>query len=317
METQHHAGVVLFGVHHFLVICVAQEGQDHPVRAQGRLDDIGDIMLAGFLIEVFQLDAGVLAVLTEVVVGAIRDAPQLAPAEGEEKLEIGGGFGVVGKLLLLVIPQLQVFLLHAHVQQPVPAVVLPEGKPFQVGAGLAEEFQFHLLEFPGAEGEVAGGDFVAKALADLGHAEGDFFAGGALDVGEVDKDALSGLGPEIQLIFRVLGDALEGFEHQVKGADVGEVVFAAFRAADIVLVDIRLHFLEAPAGGQSARVLDKLIGTVAGFAAFAVHEGVGEVAYVAGGDPHLGIHQDGGIQAHIVGAFLDELLPPGALDVIF
>ena len=151
----------------------------------------------------------------------------------------------------------------------------------------------------------------------MGHTEGDFFAGGALDVGEVDKDALSGLGPEIQLIFRVLGDALEGFEHQVKGADVGEVVFAAFRAADIVLVDIRLHFLKAPAGGQSARVLDKLIGTVAGFAAFAVHEGVGEVAYVAGGDPHLGIHQDGGIQAHIVGAFLDEFLPPGALDVIF
>ena len=58
---------------------------------------------------------------------------------------------------------------------------------------------------------------------------GQLFAGGALDVGEVDKDALRGLGAQVNLVFRVLGDALEGLEHQVELADVGEVLLAAVR----------------------------------------------------------------------------------------
>ena len=35
-----------------------------------------------------------------------------------------------------------------------------------------------------------------------------------------------------------------------------------------------------------------------------VHEGVGETAHVAGGHPHLGVHQNGGVHAHVVGCLL-------------
>ena len=74
----------------------------------------------------------------------------------------------------------QVFLLDAQGQQPLEAEVLPIGKPLQIGAGLAEELAFHLLKFPGAEGEVAGGDLVAEGFAHLAHAEGELFPGGCL-----------------------------------------------------------------------------------------------------------------------------------------
>ena len=82
----------------FLVVSLAQEGQRHTVAAQGGLDDVGDIMLVPLLVEVGQLLAGGLLVAAQVVVGAVSDAPQLAPAgaEGELVLDVGGCAGVEG-----------------------------------------------------------------------------------------------------------------------------------------------------------------------------------------------------------------------------
>ncbi len=72
-------------------------------------------------------------------------------------------------------------------------------------------------------------------------AEGQLLAGGALDVVEVDEDALGRLGTQVHGVLRVLGDALEGLEHQVELADVGQVVLAAGGAGDVVLLDEVLH----------------------------------------------------------------------------
>ena len=58
----------------------------------------------------------------------------------------------------------------------------PVVEPLQIGAGLAEELQLHLLELPGTEDEVAGGDFIAEGLADLADAEGQLLAGGTLHI---------------------------------------------------------------------------------------------------------------------------------------
>ena len=82
----------------------------------------------------------------------------------------------------------------------------PIGEPFEVGAGLAEELQLHLLELAHAEDEVAGRDLVAEGFADLPYAEGHTLSGGALHVLEVDKDALRRLGAEIDGVCRILGD---------------------------------------------------------------------------------------------------------------
>ena len=129
MQTQNGTHVVLGGVHHFLVIGVHQEGQGHAVGAQGGLDDIGDIVLVLLLVEVGEILAGVLLVLFEVVVGAVGHAPQLAPAEGEHELEVGGGLGVEGQLFGLVVAQAEVLLLQAQIHQPLAAELPPVLEP--------------------------------------------------------------------------------------------------------------------------------------------------------------------------------------------
>ena len=216
-----------------------------------------------------------------------------------------------------MVAQAHVFLFHAQAQQEVLAVILPIVEPVQIGVRLAEELALHLLELPDAENKVARRDLVAEGFADLAHAERQLAARGALDIGVVDKDALRRFRPQIDLILGVFGNAHKRLEHQVELADVGKIFAAAFRAGDAMLANICRHLVEAHAFGVSARVLDELVRAVTGMTVPAVHQRVGKAAHMAGGDPGLRVHQNGGIQANIVFGFLHELLPPGLFDIVF
>ena len=223
-----------------------------------------------------------------------------------------------------MIPQPQVLVLQTDAQQPVVAEGAPVPEPLQIGAGLAEKFQLHLLELPDTEDEVAGGDLVAEGLADLAHAEGQLAPGGALGVDEVGEDALRRLRPQIHRVLGVLGDALEGLEHQVELPDVGEIVLAAGGAGDVVFLDEVLHLLlgEGVDGlGQlhavlAAPILNELVRPEPLLALPAVHQRIGEAGQMAAGHPGLGVHEDGGVLPHVVGVLLDKFLPPGLLDVV-
>ena len=315
MQVEHGALGAVFQL--FDIKGFAEEGESHPVGAQRGLYDVGNVAFVGLLIEIFERFAAGLLMTAKVVVGAVGDAPKLAPAEGEEILNIGGRLGVEGKLFLLVVTKAHILLFHAEGEEPVLAVILPVVEPVQISVGLAEEFALHLLEFPGAEGEVAGGDLVAEGLADLADAEGQLFPGGALDSGKVHEDALRGLGAEVDLALGVLGDTDESLEHEVKLPDVGEVFAAALRAGDAVILNVGAHLLEGHAIGVAAVFFNELVGTVTGFAVLAVHQRVGEAAHMAGGDPGLGVHDDGGVKAYVIGGLLDEFLPPGLFHVVF
>ena len=86
----------------------------------------------------------------------------------------------------------------------------------------------------------------------------------------------------------------------------------------LMLGDKGVHLVEAHGVHVDLGVLlaDELVRTVAGLASLAVQQGVGEAGDVAGGDPGLGVHNDGGVQADVVGILLDELLQPGLLHVV-
>ena len=327
MQPQHHTHVVLAVFilsHDLLVVGVAQHCQHTALHAQRRLHHIGDVALVGLWVEVGQILAGDVLVLGQVIVGAVRHAPQLAPAEGEQELEVRGGLGVEAQLLRVMIPQPQILVLQADAQQPVVAEGAPVLEPLQISAGLAEKFQLHLLELPDTEDEVAGGDLVAEGLTDLAHAEGQLAPGGALGVDEVGEDALRRLRPQIHGVLGVLGDALEGFEHQVELPDVGEIVLAAGGAGDVVLLDEVLHLLlgEGIDGlGQlhavlAAPILNELVRPEPLLALPAVHQRIGEAGQMAAGHPGLGVHEDGGVLPHVVGILLNELLPPCLFDVV-
>ena len=259
----------------------------------------------------------------QVVVGAVCNAPQLAPVgEREGVLDVGGGAAVEGQLCGLVVAQTQIFFLDAKAQQPVLAVVLPVGEPLQIGVGLAEELALHLLKLAGTEGEVARGDLVAERLADLADTEGQLAAGGALDVGKVDENALCGLGTQVAGRRAVLGNTDGSLEHQVELADGGKVMLAADGADDLgVGGDEFVHLVKGHGIDVHALALltlgDELVRAVAALAGAAVQQRVREAGHVAGGHPSLGVHQDGSVQPDVVGAFLHEFLHPCLFDVVF
>ena len=75
----------------------------------------------------------------------------------------------------------------SEAQQPVVAEGAPVLEPLQIGAGLAEELQLHLLELPDAEDEVAGVISLRKDLPIWHTPKGQLPAGGALDGGKLTK----------------------------------------------------------------------------------------------------------------------------------
>ena len=321
MQVEHHAGVVFSDL--FFVVCVCEECEEHTIRTERRLDDVRHVLLVGDGVDITQILAACLDVLIEVIVRAVCNAPKFAPTEGEFILEVRRGFGVEAKFFLVVVAEFEIFVLHAEVEEPFVAEILPIRKPFEVGAGLAEEFKFHLLKFTDAEDKVAGSDLVAETLAYLTDAERHFFTSCALHVLEVDKDALSGFGAQIHSGSAVLGDADKGLEHKVELSHACKIAVAAHGAGDFMLGDILLHLLVGPARNALFDAVlchilfDKIVGAMAGFARLAVHKRIGKTTDMSAGLPSGGVHNDCAVKTYVVGAFDDEFFPPSLFDVVF
>ena len=113
-----------------------------------------------------------------------------------------------------------------------------------------------------------------------------------------------------------------GLEHHVELADAGEIVLAAGRAGNLLLLDEALELLVRPAVRLDLLtvglrpVLDQLIRAKARLAGLAIHQRVVEVADVAARHPNLTVHQNRAVDADVVLVLLHELLPPRALDVV-
>ena len=226
--------------------------------------------------------------LCQVVVGSVRNAPKLAPTEGEQELKVSSSLGIEAKLLGIVVAETEIFVLETDRQQEVVAEGSPVAEPFKVGAGLAEELKLHLLKLAGTEYKVTGCDLVSEGLTDLRDTEGQLAAGCSLNVYKVCEDTLSCLGTEINGVLCVLGYALECLEHQVELTNVCEIVLSAGGTRNIVLLNEGLHLalLKSVDGlGKLkivllAPVLDHLVRTEALVALLAVHEGIGEAGKV-------------------------------------
>ena len=215
-------------------------------------------------------------------------------------------------------------LLDAEGEEPVAAERAPVLEPLEVGAGLAEELKLHLLELAGTEREVAGRNLVTEALADLADTEGNLLAARALNVFEVYKDTLGSLGTEVNCILRILGNALEGLEHQVELTNVGEIVLAAGRARNVVVLDESLHLVLGKCIDRlrkcnallRRKILNQLVRAEALVALLAVHQRIGKSAQMARRNPRLRVHEDGAVNTYVVGILLNEFLPPCLLYVV-
>ena len=165
-----------------------------------------------------------------------------------------------------------------------------------------KEFDFHLLEFAGSEGEVTRVDFVAESFSNLGDAEGEFFSRDFENVFELNEHGLGRFGSEVGEVSFVLDGADVGFEHQVELPGFGE-----FPAAGI---DHFAGFLGAGGGGD-------LIGAEASLTGFAIDHGIGEGGFVATSFPDGATHQDGAVHTDDIVALLGHGFPPVVFQVPF
>src|SRR5664279_2314997 len=154
---------------------------------------------------------------------------------------------------------------------PIPALLQPVVEPPLIGTRLDEELHLHLLEFPGAEDEVARRDLVAEALAGLRYAERRLLARRRHHVEEVDEDALCGLRAQVVQSRLVLDRAEVRLEHAGELLGLGpRATRAAVRAGDAV---------ESALGRTALACLEVLLEVIRAEAMVAVRafdEGVGE-----------------------------------------
>ena len=321
MQMKHIADIAVF--ERFFVVSIAEESKHHAVCANGRFDAVGDILGISERIHVFHALAAVLSMCLEIEIGTACNAPELSPAEGEQELDIGSAVGVVTKLLRRMLALPEAGLGNTEIQQEVIAVITPVVVPFKLCTRFAEELELHLLKLPCAEDEITGGYLVAEGLSDLSDAEGDLLPHRTLYIQEVDKDTLSRFGAQIDLVGSAFVYSLEGLKHHIELAYAREIGLAAFRANDVVLLDVLLHTLIGPAVGMDIGktvrfriILDELVRAESGLTCTAIHERVIEIADMAACDPNFGVHQNCAVHAHVVGAFLYKLAPPGVLNVV-
>src|SRR5947209_18541557 len=127
----------------------------------------------------------------------MSDAFELAEfARREERIgefDIGSAARVMAQLCGSVFAQAQPVGFDSKISEPAQAAIAPIAIPAFRCRGLAEELDFHLLEFARAEDELARRDLIAEAAADLRDAERDLHARGVHHVAEIQKDPLRGL----------------------------------------------------------------------------------------------------------------------------
>ncbi len=251
--------------------------------------------LVGLLVEVGQVLARVIGVLSQVEVGAIGDPFQLVPPPGEPVLEVGGIGRVVAELVIVVITKTNVLRVDPQILVPAKPLIEPVLEPFGALFWATEELHLHLLELPGPEDELSGCDLVPERLPDLGYAERELQPVGAPDVLVVDEDPLSGLGPKVHHVLRRLDRAYVGPEHQVEvpGLAKGSPVAT---------------------GGTGIRITE-LVEAMAAVAVSALNHRICEDLLVTRCPPHLSRLENRRVDADDVGPQLHHRPPPFLLDV--
>ena len=141
---------------------------------------------------------------------------------------------------------------------------------------------------------------------------------------EVHEDALGRLGSQVGDGRVLLDRAHERLEHQVELPRRRQLALAAVgtEAAPSAAVLARLggRYLELVAlGGRAVvdpRLLFELVGAEAVLARLAIHHRIGEVIQMSARLPHRRVHQNRGVETDHVGAQVNVVAPPRALDVV-
>ncbi len=285
-----------------LIVGFAEESEGSAIHAGTGLDNVGNEFLPCLLVEIFEWFATGFLVLLEIVIGSVCDAFELFGAEREGIEKVIGTLGVEGSVFFGDIEYGDLASGDTDRFVPGKAVGEPLIEPFFPICGGDKKFNFHLFEFAGSEGEVAGVDFVTESLSNLGDSEGEFFSRDFENIFELDEHGLGRFGPEVGKISLVLDRADVRFEHEVELPGFGKFPTTG--------IDHFTGFLGAGGGGD-------LIGAEAALAGFTIDHGIGEGGFVATCFPDGATHQDGAVHADDIVALLGHGFPPVVFQVSF
>ena len=280
-------GLAAFFGEVFFVVSLADEGEDGAVTTGGGFDDVGDELFLGLLIEVFEGLAGVFEVFFEVVVGAVGDAFEFLNAEGEFVFDVVSFLRVVGAFAIGDVEDVEVLAWDADFFVEFEARFQPLVGEAKSIFFTTEEFDFHLFEFAGAEGEVTWVDLVAEGFTNLGDTKGQLDAIRVEDVFILNKNGLGSLRAEVcdgVGIIVIGGGSHFRLEHEVEFLGLGKLTGLVFAFGKCLL------FL-------TSRNLDELVCAVAFFTDLAVDHGVGKSADMSGGSEDGLVVEDGSIHA--------------------
>ena len=249
---------------------------------------------------------------TQVVVGTIRDAHQLAPLgtlEAEAVLNVNSASRVVCTLLLRNVEAAHVIRVNTQVNEPVPAVLNPLVEVLISVVRVHEVLNFHLLELTSTENKVTGSDLVTERLTNLANTERRALTRSSDHIVEVHENTLSGLrAQEVQTLLII--DRAQVSLHQT-----GEVLrLSPLTTSTTVRASNLIHALSR-AALLRLKVLQQVILTQTLVAGQALNQRVGEGRHVTGRLPHRTRQNNGGIQANHVRTRADETLPPLLTDV--
>ena len=82
--------VLVRGNKFFLVVSFCNDREEKSLNAKRRLDNVGNVLLVSFGIEIFEGLSTCIDMLCKVVVCTVCNAPEFAPAEREEILKVSG-----------------------------------------------------------------------------------------------------------------------------------------------------------------------------------------------------------------------------------
>lgn len=286
----------------FFRVSLTKKGKSGAIHAGTGLDNMGDKFFSGLFVEILEgLAAGGL-VLFEVVIRPVSDALKFLRTEGESVEEVIGALGVKGTIVFRHVENGDLAAGEANGLIPSKAVGQPLIEPLFPFGRANKKLYFHLFKLAGAEGEIAGVNFVAKGFTDLGDTEREFFAGNFKNVFKLNKHGLGGFGTEIGEVAFVFDGTDVGFEHEIELARFGHFPTAGR--------DVFTGFLRA-------RGMGDLIGAKAPLASFAIDHGIGESSFVAAGFPNGAAHEDGAVHAHNIVPMLGHTFPPVVFEIAF
>src|SRR6185312_14022777 len=206
----------------------------------------------------------------------------------------------------------QVIPVDTQVRVPISTGIDPVLVPLLITARLDEELHLHLLEFTGAEDEIARGNLITETLADLRDTERRLLAGGHHHILEVDEDALRGFRPQVAQPLLRFHRPEVGLEHHVELARLGVLTAGATVRARYFGQVLFQHVL----AGAFGVLLGELVGPESLVAALALDQRVVKGLHMPGGDPYLARQDHRGVQADDVVPAGDHGAPPLAFDVL-